>query len=135
MLEHTGADPQQRCGEVSLGDALLAPTTIYNRPLLALQRTFINGAYHRRRHSENLPGYYPKSGRARPSRQLVTAPVFEWCRWRQYRRAEMRTFNCGVGMILVVAAEHTAETLSQLNHWPVGLGAGEISEDAGVTFC
>ena len=28
VLEHTGADPEQSCGEVSLGEALLAPTTI-----------------------------------------------------------------------------------------------------------
>ena len=35
VLEVTGADTAEPCGDVSLGEALLAPTTIYNRPLLA----------------------------------------------------------------------------------------------------
>ena len=39
VLEVTGADTTQGCGDVSLGEALLAPTTIYNRPLLVLQKT------------------------------------------------------------------------------------------------
>ncbi len=66
-------------------------------------------------------------------------PVFEWLQaGGNIEELEMmRTFNCGVGMILVVAAEHTAETLRQLD--ALGLSSwalGEISDDAvGVTFC
>ena len=65
--------------------------------------------------------------------------VFQWLQ-RGGNIADMemmRTFNCGVGMILVVAAAHTAETLSQLNALGLsGWALGEISDDAvGVTFC
>jgi phosphoribosylformylglycinamidine cyclo-ligase len=49
----------------------------------------------------------------------------------------MRTFNCGVGMILVVAAEHATDTLSQLNALGLsGWALGEISDAAvGVELC
>ena len=143
VLEHTGADPQQRCGEVSLGDALLAPTTIYNRPLLALQKNVgIKAMAHITGGGilENLPRVLPEGVGARVHRDSWSLPpVFEWLQaGGNIEELEMmRTFNCGVGMILVVAAEHTAETLSQLDALGLsGWALGEISDDAvGVTFC
>jgi phosphoribosylaminoimidazole (AIR) synthetase len=43
----------------------------------------------------------------------------------------MRTFNCGVGMILVVASERTADTLSRLAALGLsGWELGEISRNA-----
>ena len=143
VLEHTGADPQQSCGEVSLGEALLAPTTIYNRPLLALQKAVgIKAMAHITGGGilENLPRVLPKGLGARVQRDSWSLPpVFEWLQagGNIEEQEMMRTFNCGVGMILVVAAEHTAETLSQLDVLGLsGWELGEISDDAvGVTFC
>jgi phosphoribosylformylglycinamidine cyclo-ligase len=143
VLEHTGADPQQTCGEVSLGEALLAPTTIYNQPLLALQKTVgIKAMAHITGGGilENLPRVLPEGVGARVYRDSWSLPpVFEWLQsGGNIEELEMmRTFNCGVGMILVVATEHTAETLSQLDALGLpGWALGEISEDAvGVTFC
>ena len=66
-------------------------------------------------------------------------PVFEWLRagGNIDELEMMRTFNCGVGMILVVAAEHTADTLSQLDTLGLsGWELGKISDDAvGVALC
>jgi len=143
VLEHTGADPQQSCGEVSLGEALLAPTTIYNRPLLALQKAVgIKAMAHITGGGilENLPRVLPEGLGARVQRDSWSLPpVFEWLQagGNIEEQEMMRTFNCGVGMILVVAAEHTAETLSQLDALGLsGWALGEISDDAvGVTFC
>ena len=143
VLEHTGADPEQSCGEVSLGEALLAPTTIYNQPLLALQKTVgIKAMAHVTGGGilENLPRVLPAGVGARVHRDSWSLPpVFEWLQaGGNIEELEMmRTFNCGVGMILVVAAEHTAETLSQLDALGLsGWALGEISDDAvGVTFC
>ena len=143
VLEHTGADPQQSCGDVSLGEALLAPTTIYNRPLLALQKAVgIKAMAHITGGGilENLPRVLPEGVGAKVYRDSWSLPpVFEWLQsGGNIEELEMmRTFNCGVGMILVVATEHTAETLSQLDALGLpGWALGEISEDAvGVTFC
>ena len=143
VLKHTGADPEQDCGEVSLGEALLAPTTIYNQPLLALQKTVgIRAMAHITGGGilENLPRVLPEGVGARVHRDSWSLPpVFEWLQTGgNIEELEMmRTFNCGVGMILVVAAEHTAETLSQLDALGLsGWALGEISDDAvGVTFC
>ena len=143
VLEHTGADPEQSCGEVSLGEALLAPTTIYNQPLLALQKTVgIKAMAHITGGGilENLPRVLPAGVGARVHRDSWSLPpVFEWLEsGGNIEELEMmRTFNCGVGMILVVATEHTAETLSQLAALGLsGWALGEISDDAvGVTFC
>ena len=143
VLEHTGAEPQQSCGEVSLGEALLAPTTVYNRPLLALQKAVgIKAMAHITGGGilENLPRVLPEGLGARVQRDSWSLPpVFEWLQagGNIEEQEMMRTFNCGVGMILVVAAEHTAETLSQLDVLGLsGWELGEISDDAvGVTFC
>ena len=143
VLEHTGADPEQSCGEVSLGEALLAPTTIYNQPLLAVQKTVgIKAMAHITGGGilENLPRVLPEGLGARVHRDSWSLPpVFEWLQaGGNIEELEMmRTFNCGVGMILVVAAEHATETLSQLDALGLsGWELGEISEDAvGVTFC
>jgi phosphoribosylformylglycinamidine cyclo-ligase len=143
VLEHTGADPQQRCGEVSLGEALLAPTTIYNRPLLTLQESVgIKAMAHITGGGilENLPRVLPEGLGARVHRDSWSLPpVFEWLQagGNIDELEMMRTFNCGVGMILVVAAEHAADTLSQLDTLGLsGWELGEISDDAvGVALC
>ena len=89
---------------------------------------------------ENLPRVLPAGVGARVHRDSWSLPaVFEWLRaGGNIEELEMmRTFNWGVGMILVVAAEHTAETLSQLDALGLsGWRLGEISDAAvGVELC
>ena len=73
------------------------------------------------------PECYPTELGARVHRDSWSLPpVFEWLQaGGNIEELEMmRTFNCGVGMILVVAAESTADTLSHLD--ALGLSGWEL---------
>ena len=143
VLEVTGADGQQRCGDVSLGEALLAPTTIYNRPLLDLQQSVsIKAMAHITGGGilENLPRVLPEGVGAIVQRDTWTLPpVFHWLQsGGNIEDSEMlRTFNCGVGMILVTSPTEAPMALEKLQGWDINAWQiGEISEDArGVQFC
>jgi phosphoribosylformylglycinamidine cyclo-ligase len=137
ILEVSGADLQQPMGETTLGLALLTPTTIYVKTLLSLFRqvkvkalSHITGGGL----TENLPRVIPKNCNALIETGSWQWPaVFQWLQAKgNVERAEMyRTFNCGVGMVLCVAREDAARTLSHLqaaghNAWEIGrIAAGE----------
>ena len=143
VLEVTGADAQQSCGDVSLGEALLAPTTIYNRPLLDLQQAVtIKAMAHITGGGilENLPRVLPDGVGAIVQRDTWTLPpVFQWLQSSgNIEDSEMlRTFNCGVGMILVTSPAEAPMALEKLQEWHINTWQiGEISEGAhGVQFC
>ncbi|MDG2460822.1 MAG: phosphoribosylformylglycinamidine cyclo-ligase [Luminiphilus sp.] len=142
VLERTGDNAQQTCGDTTLGEALLAPTVIYNRPLLALQKQLeVRAMAHITGGGilENLPRVLPNGLGAlihRDSWQLPT--VFQWLQngGNITDTEMMRTFNCGVGMIIVVASDNAAEALSILQaHGIAGWELGVISDHAtGVHF-
>ncbi len=137
ILEVSGADLQQPMGETTLGLSLLTPTTIYVKTLLSLFRqvkvkalSHITGGGL----TENLPRVIPKNCNALIETGSWQWPaVFQWLQAQgNVERAEMyRTFNCGVGMVLCVAREDAARTLSHLqaaghNAWEIGrIAAGE----------
>ncbi|MDH4180977.1 MAG: phosphoribosylformylglycinamidine cyclo-ligase [Betaproteobacteria bacterium] len=103
-----------RAGETSLGDALMAPTRIYVKPLLALMRALpVKGLAHITGGGlvENVPRVLPDGVTARlEAAKWPRPPVFDWLqREGNVADAEMhRVFNCGIGMVVVVAAEHAA---------------------------
>ena len=142
VLEVTGADTAEPCGDVSLGEALLAPTTIYNRPLLAVQKLLdIKAMAHITGGGilENLPRVLPANLGAeiqRDSWQLP--PVFQWLQAGGHIEDTemMRTFNCGIGMILVVDQASASSTLEELAAQGItGWELGRISDEAaGVQF-
>jgi phosphoribosylformylglycinamidine cyclo-ligase len=88
---------------------LIAPTRIYVKPLLALMKALpvkamahITGGGL----TENIPRMFPAHVKAVIDRKTWQAPsVFEWLQHHgKVDDAEMaRTFNCGIGMIVVVA--------------------------------
>lgn len=137
ILEVSAADLQQPMGDTTLGLALLTPTTIYVKTLLSLFRqvkvkalSHITGGGL----TENLPRVIPKNCNALiETGSWQWPPVFQWLQAKgNVERAEMyRTFNCGVGMVLCVAAQDAARTLSHLraaghNAWEIGrIAAGE----------
>ena len=143
VLEITGADAQQSCGDVSLGEALLAPTTIYNRPLLDLQQAVaIKAMAHITGGGilENLPRVLPDGVGAIVRRDTWTLPaVFQWLQsGGNIEDTEMlRTFNCGVGMILVTSPTEAPMALEKLQEWHIDAWQiGEVSEGArGVQLC
>ncbi|MFV2092349.1 MAG: AIR synthase-related protein, partial [Hyphomicrobiales bacterium] len=116
----------------TLGNALLTPTRIYVRPLLAVLRQFtdilalahITGGGL----TENLPRVLPRGVTARIDLEsLPGAPVFGWLKNAgNIATPEMlRTFNCGIGMVLVVkpeVAEQVAQALTDQGEEPVMIG-------------
>jgi len=109
----------------SLGSALLEPTRIYVKPLLALMRQMpVKGMAHITGGglAENVPRVLPETVKAVISRSSWTMPpLFQWLqREGRVADAEMqRVFNCGIGMAVVVAAEYADAAVRALS------GAGE----------
>ena len=131
IVEVTGADLAADLDGRSLGEALLEPTRIYVKPLLDL---FNKVEVHALAHitggglSENLPRVLPADSRARIDAASWQRPaVFDWLQKQgRVEETEMyRTFNCGVGMVVCVAAEDGAETLRRLS------AAGETAWELG----
>ena len=104
----------------SLGQALLAPTRIYVRPLLALHRAgLLKAAAHIT--GGGLPGNLPRVLPDGVTAVLEAGawpvpPVFAWLARAGNVAAEemLRVFNCGIGMVLVVAPVHAEEATAQL---------------------
>jgi phosphoribosylformylglycinamidine cyclo-ligase len=103
-----------------LGEALLAPTRIYVKPLLALMRELrVLGLAHITGGGliENVPRVLPDGVRAvLDARAWPLPPLFRWLEEQgNVADAEMhRVFNCGIGMVVIVAerdAERAAERL------------------------
>ncbi len=103
----------------TLGQALMQPTALYVRPLLALARAgLLRAAAHIT--GGGLPGNVPRvlpDGCAAILDQAWTMPpVFAWlARAGRVAPEEMlRVFNCGIGMVLVVRPGDVAATQSLL---------------------
>jgi phosphoribosylformylglycinamidine cyclo-ligase len=116
----------------SLGEALLTPTRIYVRPLLAAlrSRSGIKALAHITGGglTENIPRVLPAGATARIDlRALPVPPVFRWLTGLgAIAEPEMlRTFNCGVGMAVVVSAgqaDAVAAALARAGETVVAIG-------------
>jgi phosphoribosylformylglycinamidine cyclo-ligase len=146
VLEISATPLDQPLGdEGTLGTALLAPTRIYVRPLLALLDTV---SVHALAHitggglTENLPRVLPAySTAAIDTRSWQRPAVFEWLQQTgQIDDAEMlRTFNCGVGMVVCIApgdVDAAESLLAQHGEGVVRLGEIRASDAAtpSVTY-
>jgi phosphoribosylformylglycinamidine cyclo-ligase len=121
----------------TLATALLAPTRIYVKPLLAALKATggASGAIKALSHitggglSENLPRVLPAAVGAEVDLSTIAVPaVFGWlARVGRLDDAEMlRTFNCGVGMVVVADKARAEELLAALRaagEAPVAIGA------------
>ena len=98
----------------SMAEALLTPTRIYVKPLLAAHRAgLVKAAAHIT--GGGLPGNLPRvlpAGvlAALDARAFTVPPVFAWLARAGGIAADemLRVFNCGVGMVVVVAADQAA---------------------------
>lgn len=111
VLERAGHPLDLQLDGVSLADALMAPTTIYVKPMLELLKAVpVHGMAHITGGGlkENIIRVVPDGlGIALEADSLVLPPVFDWlAREGKVAREEMwRTFNCGIGFTLILDAE------------------------------
>ncbi|CCQ12298.1 Phosphoribosylformylglycinamidine cyclo-ligase [Pseudoalteromonas luteoviolacea B = ATCC 29581] len=131
VLEVSGANTNENLNGKSLAEHLLEPTRIYVKSVLELLKDvdvhalshITGGGFW-----ENIPRVLPENAKA-----VVNGGSWEWpviFNWLQengnIKTHEMyRTFNCGVGMILVVPANKLEQSLSILkaqgeNAWHIG---------------
>ena len=119
VLEVSGADLSAPLGDETLGEALLAPTRLYVKSLLALlEEVEVHALAHITGGglTENLPRVLPPNSRALIDRSAWQLPqVFTWLQDQgRIDDAEMlRTFNCGVGMVVCLPA-HLADQATQV---------------------
>jgi len=108
-----------------LADALIAPTRIYVKPVLALlQEVPVKGIAHITGGGlvENIPRVLPDGVRAVLDRSAwPLPPLFRWLQEQgNIADVEMhRVFNCGIGMVVIVAERDAGRAIEQLR------GAGE----------
>jgi len=109
IIERAQPDPNMDIGGVPLADAVMAPTRIYVKPLLALiQALPVKGMAHITGGglTENIPRVLGKHLTAIIERKnWPLPPLFQWLQKEgQVADAEMhRVFNCGIGMVVIVA--------------------------------
>ena len=126
----------------TLGEALLEPTRIYVKPLLqALRATggikalahITGGGF-----PDNIPRVLPQGTGVRLDLGAIPVPpVFAWlARTGGVAQPEMlRTFNCGIGMVVVVApadVDTVTQALEAAGETAVVIGEGTAGGDPRV---
>ncbi|GAB5380590.1 MAG: phosphoribosylformylglycinamidine cyclo-ligase [Aliiglaciecola sp.] len=121
VLEVSEADPMQPFEGSTLADHLLEPTKIYVKSVLALLETtpvhaishITGGGFW-----ENIPRVLPDTARAVIDKNSWQRPaIFDWLQEKgNITEHEMfRTFNCGVGLMIVLPQSHVQSAIDLLN--------------------
>ncbi|TMS56525.1 phosphoribosylformylglycinamidine cyclo-ligase [Imbroritus primus] len=124
-----------------LQDALMAPTRIYVKPLLALIETgMVKGMAHITGGGlvENVPRVLQDNVTAILHKDAWTMPpLFTWLQQNGgVADAEMhRVFNCGIGMVVVVSKDNAAAAMQQLQAagetvWQIGEIRARVGDEA-----
>ena len=143
LVEMSGLGWEADCpwADGTLGAALLTPTRLYVKQALAAVRA---GGVHALAHitggglTENIPRVLPEGmGVAIDLDSFALPPVFGWLAAQGgMAEAEMlKTFNCGIGMVLAVA-EDRADALQSLleAEGETVCRLGQVTETPGVTY-
>lgn len=137
ILEVQGIDlttDQTKIGDRLLKDALLEPTKIYVKAIAHLQKNLQKGDLHAMAHitggglTDNLPRVLPDHLAAQIDLNSWQLPaLFAWLQQNgNIADQEMyRTFNCGVGYVVVVPADCAEKTITLLEEmgetaWQLG---------------
>ena len=139
IIEVSGSDLSDDCDGVSLADALLAPTRIY---VSALNDIINHVNVHALAHItgggllENLPRVLPENTCGVIDTSSWSMPaVFKWLQQNgNVEQMEMyRTFNCGIGMV-VVAPENHADSILQIleDNGSLAWRLGHIESSSGA---
>lgn len=143
VLEHH--DVHSAMEDTTLGAALLAPTRIYAKAIArVLEKHPVNGIAHITGGglTENIPRIMPDHTEAVINRDTWQWPaIFKWLAVQgRISDAEMlKTFNCGVGMILIVSKdkqEAILQTLKQTGEHATVIGSIQSGKSAPcVRYC
>ncbi|SFU77565.1 phosphoribosylformylglycinamidine cyclo-ligase [Nitrosomonas eutropha] len=131
ILDRHAGQPDTGLDETWLIDALLAPTRIYVKSVLALLAELpVKGLAHITGGGllENIPRILPDGAMAHVDRSTwVRPPLFDWLQQHGNVTDEemLRVFNCGIGMIVIVAPEHALTAIDGLRSggeivWQIG---------------
>lgn len=143
LVEVSGLGWDADCpfGEGSLGEALLTPTRLYVKQCLSAVRA---GGVHALAHitggglTENLPRVLPEDlGADIDLNAWELPPVFKWmAETGGIAEAEMlKTFNCGIGMILSVSADRADELAKVLEAEGENVARlGTVTAGAGMRY-
>ena len=147
MVEQSGLKWDAPCpfaSGMTLGDAMLSPTRIYVRACLAAIREtsgvkalahITGGGF-----TENIPRVLPEGLGVRVDLTRVpVTPLFKWLAATGgiAEQEMLRTFNCGVGMVVVTAAEKAdavADILSREGETVARLGDVIATTGARVVY-
>ena len=145
VLEATGASLNQDLDGDTLANRLMAPTRIYAKTILSLLKEVeVNAIAHITGGglTENLPRVLPEDCIATIDTQSWEIPaVFKWLQeGGNIEESEMyRTFNCGVGMTVVVPQDKAGLALDILNSngeeaWVIGQIEGNADATEQVVY-
>lgn len=138
------SDPAPFAPEKTLAEALLEPTRIYVKPILSAIRDthgvkalahITGGGF-----TENIPRVLPEDFTAMIDLETIDVPaVFTWLADKGGVAGEemLRTFNCGIGMVVVVASGQAAQiaaVLQQAGEHVTPLGRIVPRREAGVIY-
>lgn len=125
---------------VTLGEALMAPTVIYVKQVLdIISKGGVKGIAHITGggFTDNIPRVFPKGlGAVIYNNSWVIPPLFKWIQEAgRIEEAEMmRTFNMGIGMVLVVSPDAAHRLLGDV---PMAYNAyrmGKVVNGEGVSY-
>jgi len=145
VLEVNNTDTDELLEGKKIADHLLEPTKIYVKSVLELLK---NVDVHALSHItgggfwENIPRVLPESAQAVIKGDSWAWPsIFSWLQEKgNITEHEMyRTFNCGVGMVIVVPADKVAQSIEVLtahgeNAWHIGAIADMTDGEEQVVF-
>ncbi|MDO5769070.1 MAG: phosphoribosylformylglycinamidine cyclo-ligase [Psychrobacter sp.] len=151
VIEVSGADINTsdiQLDNQPIADALMAPTKIYVKAIKALQNKIGNANLHAMSHitggglTENLPRVLPEGLTAQIDTQSWQLPeLFHWLQQQgNIEQSEMyRTFNCGVGFVIVVPADQASLTIETLivageHAWQLGKMVSRQENMAAVDY-
>ncbi|CAH2065039.1 unnamed protein product, partial [Thlaspi arvense] len=128
-------------GSVSLGEALMAPTVIYVKQLLEfINKGGVKGLAHITGggFTDNIPRVLPDGlGAVIDTGAWELPPLFKFIQeCGSIEDSEMRrTFNMGIGMVMVVSPEAASRILAEVENGDyVAYRIGQVIEGEGVTY-
>ncbi|KAK4480204.1 hypothetical protein RD792_013266 [Penstemon davidsonii] len=142
VLDRSGLSLKENLpgSSVTLGESLMAPTVIYVKQVLdIINKGGVKGIAHITGggFTDNIPRVFPKGlGAVIYKDSWVVPPVFKWIQEAgRVEDVEMRrTFNMGIGMVLVVSKEAALRILGEGHNTNSAYCIGEVVSGEGVSY-